>query len=458
MLSSIRIFSLPLALLSFAAPAAAQVTSTPRAAGFAGAYTALARGSEAVDWNPANLGLPGQPTWSFALPRLGVAGAVLGPPLGELPTLFKNDLTDDDRLHFLAQVPQGGLLFRADGVVPWVGLSVGRFAVSASSAALLDVHTGREMVDLYLEARQYGGVDPGRLDEYGVGNTGFGGAVLTSAAVAYALPIPLFPFPASVGVTGRATFVHEALRARIFEPEVDWANSDIRITMVSLRAAGGRGFGLDVGAAARPLPGLTVGLAVENLAQSMKWSGELEQRGGEFTGSELAFMEPPDFVDLFDPEPYDSASAPPEVDSIATALLAGATRPQVVRAGAALQAGGTTLSASWSKVMGDGRLFTGWPQHVAVGVEQRLFGFWHLRGGVASSLSGAKALAVGTTFAMGPAHLTFAATRVTGNDEPRSESAADFDFPGRLAAASGYALMLGVEMVGAPPPTRRSRR
>ncbi|HEX7088809.1 MAG TPA: hypothetical protein VF192_01665 [Longimicrobiales bacterium] len=458
MLRPFRLAFLPLALLCLAAPAAAQLTSTPRATGFAGAYLALARGSEAVDWNPANLGLPGQPRWSFALPRLGVAGAVLGPPLGELPTLVRDDLTDADRLAFLDQVPEAGISFRAGALVPWAGLSVGRFAVSVSSTALLDAHTGREMVDLYLETRQYGGVDPARLDEYRVGNTGFGTALLTSAAVAYAHPIPLFPFPASVGVAGRATFVHEALRARIFDPVPNWEESDIEMTMVSLRASGGRGFGLDVGAAAQPLPGLTVGLAVENLAQSMSWDGGLEQRGGVFSGRELALMEPPDFVDLFDPQPYDSAEASPQVDSIAAALLSGAAPPRVLRAGAALQAGGTAVSLTWTMTTGDGRLFAGWPQQLAVGVEQRLFGFWSLRGGAASSLSGATALALGTSFAMGALQLTLAATRVSGNDEPRPESAADFDFPGRLVATSGYGLMLGLDITGAPPPARRSRR
>jgi len=163
-------------------------------------------------------------------------------------------------------------------------------------------------------------------------------------------------------------------------------------------------------------------------------------------------------VDLFEPQPYDSADASPQVDSIATALLSGAALPRVVRAGAALQAGGTAASLTWTRTTGDGRLFAGWPQQVAVGVEQRLFGFWYLRGGAASSLSGATALALGTTLAMGPVQLTLSAMRISGNDEPRSESAADFDPPGQMVATSGYALMLGLDVIGAPPPARRSRR
>src|SRR5690606_16285433 len=157
--------SIPLLALLWctSVPAAAQLAPTPRAAGFAGAYIALARGSEAADWNPANLALPGQPRWSVSFPNLALTGAANGPPLGELRALLRDDLSDAERQAFLDLVPETGLDFRGDIQVPWIGASIGRFAFGISSTALVDVHAARELVDMYLEARQNGGLDPERL-------------------------------------------------------------------------------------------------------------------------------------------------------------------------------------------------------------------------------------------------------------------------------------------------------
>lgn len=452
----------PLALLVslwLVAPSvvAAQVAPTPRAAGFAGAYLALARGSEAVEWNPANLALPGQPRWSVSVPNLAVTGAVLGPSLLDLRTLTRSDLTDADRQAFLDEIPNG-LTIRGDIQVPWVGASIGRFAFGVSTTALLGVQAGREMVDLYLDARQHGGVDPQRLDEYRVGDTRFQGAVLTSAAVAYAQPLNAFVFPVGVGVTGRLVFGHDLQQGRIYDPVVDPVDEDLRVMMLAMETSRGVGFGLDVGVAAQPLPGLTVGAAVENLVQSMSWGGDIMLRGGEFTGTELAEMGVGDFNDRFEPRPYDPASDPPEAASLESALFTGASLPRLVRVGAAYRAGGTTLSATASDAAGGGELHTGWPRYVAVGVGQRLLPGWHVRGGLASSLAGATAIGLGTSISMGAAQLTLGALRTSGSaaDAP---PAGGVDFPGRLAAASGYALMLGLDISTEPlPPRRRPRR
>jgi len=453
--------SIPLlALLWFTgAPAAAQLAPTPRAAGFAGAYVALARGSEAADWNPANLALPGQPPWSVSFPNLALTGAAGGPPVGELWTLLRDDLTDAERQAFLDLVPQTGLDFRGDIQVPWVGASIGRFAFGLSSAALVDVHATRGMVDMYLEARESGGLDVQRINDYRVGGTGFRGALLTSAVVAYGHPLSFLPVPASVGVGARAVLGHGLQQGRIYDPVVDLDREEVVITMLSMGGPTGYGFGFDVGLAAQPMPGLTMGVAVENLIQTMTWRGQLELRGGEFTGTELAEMSPADFRTRFGPRPYIPEIDPPEAAALAATMLDGATRPRIVRLGAAYETGGTALGVTLSQTAGTGRLHAGWPRYLAVGAEQRLFGFWHVRGGIATSLSGANAIAFGSSFAMGTAQLTLSAIRASGDEEGTPAGMGErFDFPDRLTHTSGYSVMLGVDIRKAPPPPRRPRR
>lgn len=451
--------SIPLLALLWctSVPAAAQLAPTPRAAGFAGAYIALARGSEAADWNPANLALPGQPRWSVSFPNLALTGAANGPPLGELRALLRDDLSDAERQAFLDLVPETGLDFRGDIQVPWIGASIGRFAFGISSTALVDVHAARELVDMYLEARQNGGLDPERLGDYQAANAAFRGVVLTSGVAAYGHALRSLPVPASVGLGARVVLAHGVQHGRIYDPAPD--AEDVRITMLSMGGPTGYGVGLDVGAAARPMPGLTVGLAVENIVQAMIWRGGLELRAGEFTGAELSGMGPADFADRFEPHPYVPEIDPPEAAGLEETLFVGASRPRIVRFGAAYETGGTTLGATFSQTAGSGEFHAGWPRYLAAGAEQRLLGFWSLRGGIASSLSGASAVSLGSSFAMGTVHLTVSAVRASGGANGAAASLGDrFDFPGRLARTSGYTLMLGLDIREAPPPPRRSRR
>ncbi|MFO7259955.1 MAG: hypothetical protein DIU52_002285 [bacterium] len=441
------------------APAAAQVATTPRAAGFAGAFVALARGHEAADWNPANLGLPGQPPWSVAVPNLALMGAAGGPPLGELRMLLRSDLSESDRRAFLDLVPNAGLDFRGDVHVPWFGASVGRLAFGVSSTALVDVHATRGMVDMYLEARQEGRLDVERIGDYRVDGTAFRGAVLSRAVVAYGHPVSFLSVPASVGVAARAVVGHGLREGRIYDPVLDLENLDVKITMLAMGGPTGYGFGFDVGLAAQPLRGLTVGLSVENLVQTMTWRGRLEVRGGEFTDAELADMEPADFADRFEPRPYVPELGPPEADALANTILQGAMPPRIVRLGTAYEFGGTAVGVTFSQTAGSGRLHAGWPMYLAAGAEQRLWPSLRVRGGVATSLSGATAVAIGSSVSMGAAQLTLAAVRASGGE---ADAAPGLDvgigFPDRLAQTTGYTLLVGLDVRKAPPPPRRNRR
>ncbi|HKJ92510.1 MAG TPA: hypothetical protein VJ957_05035, partial [Longimicrobiales bacterium] len=67
------------ALLAMAAPAAAQLGNpSPVSLGMGDNYTALARGLNAPFWNPAGLGMPDNPGFSFAILPLRL-GADLSP-------------------------------------------------------------------------------------------------------------------------------------------------------------------------------------------------------------------------------------------------------------------------------------------------------------------------------------------------------------------------------------------
>src|SRR5690606_9081471 len=123
---------------------------------------------------------------------------------------------------------------------------------------------------------------------------------------------------------------------------------------------------------------------------------------------------------------------------------------RIVRLGAALKSGSTTLGATYSTTAGDGELHEGWPSYLAAGIEQKLpfLSFLIVRGGVATSLDGATALSGGTTIQLGPVGITAAVSRLSGNDQsslPGSFQSARF--ANRLEAGDGVGFSFGIDIV-----------
>ncbi|HEX7050512.1 MAG TPA: hypothetical protein VF188_09950 [Longimicrobiales bacterium] len=442
--------ALPVAV---ARPAHGQFDASVRGAGLAGAYLGLARGHEALDWNPANLGLPDGPAWSVGLPRLNFAGTMLGPSLLDMTDVWGQgeNIADQDREDLLAQIPETGMEMRGDVHIPWASLSVGPVAVGVSSTALVGSSIGKELVDLVLYARQYGDVDHDRIGEYRVGNTAFRDAVYTTVSAAYGHTLPLLlPFPVSVGVTARYVLGHRLERGRIFEPRVDLDGQEIYLTALGIRSDVGTGYGVDIGAAAQPFPGLTIGLAIENVWQRMTWDDGLVLSGDEFAGSEIGEVGLQDFEERLEPRSFDPTAAPIAAYEVVDNLFTEAFFPRVVRVGAAYQHGGTALGATLSTTQGEGDLYTGWPQYLAVGLEQRLplLSFWTIRGGYASSLDGASAVSLGTSWQLGPIRLSAAASRATGSNAAAGPGFNPLHYGERFAAGTGYAGSLGLEVIG----------
>lgn len=440
-------------LTAAASPATAQFGPSPRAAGVSGAFSALAVGYEAVDWNPANLALPNNPGWSFALPRLDVMGATLGPDVLDIVDIFSkgSDLTDDDRVTFLDKIQDTGFEVRSDVRVPLVALSAGPFAVSAATTILVGGSVGKELIDLMLYARQYGDLDQERLTEYRVGNTAIRDAAYTTIAASYATRLGLMPFPVTVGVTGRYVLGHHLQRGRIFEPRVDLTEQELYITALSLQSSAGTGYGVDVGVAMQPIPAITLGLSVENVAQKMTWDEDLELRGDVFEGSEFSDLGVQDIYDRLQPRPFDPEAVPLEAYSLANEFFTQTYFPRVIRFGAGIDLGPTKLGATYKTTQGKGELATGWPTYVAIGLEQKLpiLSFITVRGGIANSLDGASAVSAGASLRLGPLGISAAASRTTGNE--KGPDASDFNtrrYAERMAASSGYGFSLGVTLNG----------
>ncbi|MBV9108743.1 MAG: hypothetical protein JO306_05020, partial [Gemmatimonadetes bacterium] len=154
------------AALALTLPAAAQAPLTARSLGMAGSYVADARGSEALFFNPANLGLEDAPRWSITMPQAVVGTQLVGTRLGVLPSfLHFNRWSAGEKSSFVGGIPNEGLNARVNLTVPVAAVQIRRVAVGVSYVARYQENVGRDVMDLLVNGYQAGRTD------YAVGNT-----------------------------------------------------------------------------------------------------------------------------------------------------------------------------------------------------------------------------------------------------------------------------------------------
>lgn len=355
-----------LAAAALAFPAAAQIPLNPRALGVAGAYVGAARGHEAVFANPANLGLPGSPRWSLGFPQVTAGATVLGPELMDLRDYFNyDDLSDQQRTELLAEIPAGGTALEGDVRAPLVTYQNGGFALGVAYGFLGSHTVGRDVVDLFLNGYQQGRTD------YSVGDTRGSRATYWDFAAAYGRGVG----PLSVGVTGHYYVGRGLVQTRAFEPTYDLATRDIRVDYVGVNSHGGKGWGVDVGAALQPVSGLVLSAAVANAVHSMEWSEELDGRSVTLTRADFRDSDFQVVRNRYEQSEAELGEVPTgRFAEVAQGLLDDAELPTTLRLGAAwtLPTGTTTLTGAYHDDLSEGRLAGRWSTLAGVGLQQKL--------------------------------------------------------------------------------------
>lgn len=414
-----------------AAPAAAQVPSTPRALGMGGAYIGVARGVESLFQNPANLGLPNSPHWSAAFPTLSLGLGARGLELGQVADLAQfDDLEQDERDALLADIPEGGTGLDLDVRAPLAALQMRRFAVSVSYGTLGSHTTNKSIVDLVLN-----GFDRERT--YTIDNTQGFRATFWDVAAGYGHRVG----PVAIGATAHVFFPRALVRSALVDVDTTFSvisgftvPTDIRVTYAGVRSEGGSGLGLDLGAAMEPIPGLTVSAALENVVNTMSWSDDLGVRTLVLDQDDYQNGDPQQILDEYEQSEteYVESAALPGTRALAGALLGerDAGLPMTVRLGAAYVVGtGTTLGAAFQKELDEDTPFGGlWDQQISLGVQQRL-PIVTLRAGLATDMEDGSMLSGGLS--LGPVQLGIARITTGGVNGERDGWIATFGLGGR---------------------------
>lgn len=352
-----------------AGSAAAQIPLAPRALGMGGAYVASARGFESVLFNPANLALPDGPAWSVSFPQITVGSSVLGAEVSDLPDFVNYDeLTPERREELLAKIPETGTSVDLVVRAPVASLQVGRIGVAVSYAWTGEHTIGKDLVELFLE-----GYDQNRTD-YRIGNTVGTRASFWDLAAGYAERVG----PVTVGVTGHYYRGGTLVRTMAFEPRYSFIAPFVQVDYAGVYSRDGRGYGLDVGAAIQPMPGLTLSGALANVVSSFDWSEDLMGRSITLTEDDFQNGDFMTIEERWDASEEDLGTTPTgRFATVAAGLNPDAwTVPTTLKLGAAYRPiPGTEVGAAYhasQAAEGEGLLGGRWNGLLGAGVQQRL--------------------------------------------------------------------------------------
>ena len=119
--------------------ASAYMPSSARSAAMGGAYTALAKGVDAVKFNPANLGLSDYRTFGIEIASLGASITNNSFTLSDYNRYTGATLSTSDKQELLGKIPKEGLSVDADVRASALSVALGNMSLSVSGVAAAEV-------------------------------------------------------------------------------------------------------------------------------------------------------------------------------------------------------------------------------------------------------------------------------------------------------------------------------
>lgn len=392
-----------------------------RALALSQAYTALARGPEAVFWNPANLALRGGPKFQWELVNFGFS--LIAENNGFSVKTYNDNFTDKTRLiteadknKILKEIPDDGERINVD-LDPRFALGIPlnggvAFPISAwglSSAITLGLNTGFEaelpkaMIELMLKGNEFN--KPYDIADW----NGSGWSVFSFnwAAAKPWMPGKLKPYldEFTVGGTfkvlsGAYGDIQKSKGSLLVEPE----GMDLDFNLIT-RAAGGYGFGLDLGVAGVTKDRkLTFSAGLLNFLDYMSWGISPKQDSVFATANNLKA------TSVFGVKNIQDALDNPDIDGDGSADFTknlgdkafSRSLPAMLRLGAAYQLQPKlTLVGNYDQAFSSGFGIKVTPR-ISAGAEYRLVDWFPMRFGLTV---GGRSSGSSLGFAFGPFNL-----------------------------------------------------
>jgi len=366
-----------------AAPVAAQLPSASASALGAGdTYTALARGFNAVAWNPAGLAMTGNPGFSMTLVPIRAVGSFGPISLKDLKDYEGVVVPADVKEEWLQKVEGEGAQSAAfQAGLTELALSIGPFALHVGSQATVAADLGPGAMELIMFGNAGRTGEPRPIT--GEGSAAIGLAS-TTAGVSYGRVISQSPGRRlAFGVTGKYTMGHALFFATDAGTNVTASpiGGQVVFPMVlpitdedERSINNGNGIGLDIGLGMERGP-WTFGFSIQNLIHTFKWDAS----NFEFQRNMLNIED-----NSSDTETYPLESWP----ELANAVEDLRFKPVIAFGAAWKPVGRITLSGDLRMRTDDEGLEGGPQRFLGVGAEFRVLPFLPLRVGAASTSDG----------------------------------------------------------------------
>ncbi|HVP37497.1 MAG TPA: DUF5723 family protein [Terriglobales bacterium] len=374
-------------LLLWADTSAPLGLSNARSLGLGGAYTSLARGNEAPLWNPANLSFQDNRGFSLNLISLGAFVENNAFSLKDYNEYNGRFWDDRDKENILSLVPSSGMNLNAQAEASALGLSIGSFSLVTYALGVSDINFPKDPFELLLIGNQMNDTislkgTSGEAYAYGVLSFSFGKSILRKGEKEIGIGVNL-----------------KYLQGIVYQ-KITKASGEVRIQETGVQgesdlilnsAMGGKGYGLDLGIAAKLDKKWAAGLFLSNPISQIKWDRKTEERGYQFQIDSLNLSNSGN-DSVFLSEDYRK-----DIDHFVTHL------PLSAKAGISYQGKEILLAFDWEQGFENAAGVSKNPK-LSLGTELRLLTFLPLRTGVSVggiegfSLSGGFGLRFGTGF------------------------------------------------------------
>ncbi len=273
-------------VLCLAGPSLAQLTS--RALGMGLAYTALARGVHATDWNPANLGLSNNPPFGISFFSVGAGVGNNSFSINTYNDYATDPYWDADEINkLLDKIPDDGLGVNALADVRVLSFSVGRFALALGVKGGASAFVDKSLLEIPLTGTKIG--DTYQFDKINASTLALG-----SVKLSYGSPVRV-SFADTFAVGGSFHYDFGGGYARVdssrMSLEIGSFGLNIDGRYAAMAAAFGKGWGIDLGAAAKVNRHWTVSAGLFNLLGSVRWNKEIKEVGGYVRGDSVSVID-----------------------------------------------------------------------------------------------------------------------------------------------------------------------
>ncbi|MFH1940882.1 MAG: DUF5723 family protein [bacterium] len=356
---------------------------TARGLGMGGAYTALARGVHAPLWNPANLGLPDNPSFSFTGISLA-AGFSNNSITKEMYDRYNGThLTTYDAEDILKHIPEDGFGLDMEATLSTLCFSVDRFALTMSVMGGHYLQLDKDCFDILLVGTKIGktySLKKAANEWFAVGLLG----------LSWGHPVKLF-FTDHFAIGGTINILYGGVYGCVNKAEFSLISKtsgfDVDGNLKYTNALGNLGWGADVGIAAqfgkrnRRIGNgwinvgqiWTVSLGLANVLGGISWSKKIESNLMFISGDSLNIIRVLDTSDLN--SVISDSSWMIEGQRFSTKL------PTMLRLGCTYEQGSLIMTVDYCQGFRNGALSSTRPQF-ALGAEWRWLKWLPLRMGV----------------------------------------------------------------------------